>query len=248
MRVRRNADPKLRSLERAVATGDAGAIPGLIVQRLRDKTISLRLAKAAKFFSAPLTPAGSSAGPYNWFPLGWEHNEIPAPKAVFVQDPRTLVLHSALVEVLGPRMKLPTEVSEAAWRWMGRLGFFVSDTGGVGNHAPFEIQSEDAPERDTEEEEERVGRAQIKIANAYEEATGDRGQISDTAYMWFVKRELFLGRSNAISVMNYLRANSTVEYCNVLGANVYRQKDRHEPPFGVTELALVAGYLGGSPL
>jgi hypothetical protein len=263
MRVRRNADPKLRGLERAVAAGDAGAIPGLIVQRLRDKTISPRLAKAARFFSAPLSPPGSTSHPYNWHPLNWSYNELTAPASEFEQDPRTLILHSALVEVLGPRMKLPIKaswpvgtvgvevgnaISAAAESWMSRLGFFVSDTGGVGNHAPFEIQSDDAPDRDTEEEWRRVLAAQGRVATAYEDATGSPGQVSDTAYMWLVKRDLFLGRANAISVMKWLRVNSTVEYCNVLGANVYQQKDRHDPPFGLTEYRLVSTWLGGGPL
>lgn len=75
---RRNPDERTRDFERRLAAGDASAIPGLISARLRSKEISHRLAEAAKFFSAPLTKPGSATGPYNWFPLDWEHNIHPS--------------------------------------------------------------------------------------------------------------------------------------------------------------------------
>jgi hypothetical protein len=248
VRVRRNADPRIRRAERAVGAGDASAIPELIRNRLRAGEINPRLARAAKFFSAPLTPPGSTAGSYNWHPFNWSYNELKIAPHEYAQDERTLVLHSALVRVLGARMKLPTDWSAAADNWMDRLGFVVSDTGGVGNHAPFEIQSEDTVERETELEGRRVEDRQLKLASQFHMATGGDAVVSDQVFMWLVKRDLFLGRANAISVMKYLRMNSTVEYCNVLGANVYDQRDRKDPPFGLTEYELVSSYLGGAPL
>jgi hypothetical protein len=145
---------------------------------------------------------------------------------------------------------------------MHRNGLFIAHTGGGGNHAPFEIQSDDNLGRDTDEEYERALSRQLRVAQEFADITGASStgagtsvgtpaghvHIGDDVFMWLVKRDLFLGRANAISVMKYLRMNSTVEYCNVLGANVYQQKDRKDPPFGVTELLLVSTYLGGPPL
>jgi hypothetical protein len=226
----------------------------LIRARLRSRKISPRLAKAAKFFSAPLTSPGSTSGPYNWSPLDWGVSLISVRPSEFVQDPRTLILHGALVELLGPRMRLTTNITSGAEEWMDRRGFFVSETGGA-SRAPFEIQSEDTVERDSQAEEQRVEAAQHRIADKYAKATGrhrtdDRHGIEgvgDGVFMWFVKTKLFEGNGHAISIMKWLRVNSTVEYCNVLGASVYERPGK-KGTFGLTELALVSSYLGGAPL
>lgn len=236
----------IENIERVVeATRSFESMRALIQARMRSGLIRGSAVRNAVYFSARLTPPGSTSGPYDWHPLQRSFNELQPPPGAFEQDPRTLALYGACQSALPrggwwrpARGALPRKT----WEWMTRRGFFVSETGGVGNHAPYEIQSDDSPDT------EGADRWQSRIATAYEEATGEPGQISDTIYMWFVRRGVFAGEPQPTKIMRWLRVNSTVEYCNVLGANVYNQSDRHDPPFGLTEYRLVSNLLGGDPL
>jgi hypothetical protein len=248
---RRNSDVRLRRLERAVSAGDTDAIVPLIQERLRQKAIKPKLAKEARYFSFPMTMPGSTVGTFNWYPLAYPGDtEINTDPEAYTQDPRTLVLWAALIQIFGDYLKLPTSWTKAAGNWMEREGFWIFETDDL-NHAPHEIQSDDNIERETEAQQRRTMARQLQIYQEYGDATGTYigpGEGGDPAYMWLVKQRLFVGDPKAISIMKYLRYNSTVEYCNVLGANVYSQKDRKDPPFGLTEHLLISTWLGGAPL
>ena len=210
--------------------------------------------KDALCFSDQLTPPGTPHGPYNWHPLDWAENEIDAPSAEFVQDPKTLILNEACKVVLAGRVrrgslcrKPAEDLPMRTWNWMSSRGFVISDTGGVPNHPPFEIQYDQDVERDTERQTVLAERAQVEILQAYREAGGSGTDVGDTQYMWLVAHGALAGDPQPTKILSWLRVHSAVEYCATLGADVYGNWSER-PKFGATELLLVATLLGGPPL
>jgi hypothetical protein len=243
---------------------DEASLAGLVQARLRMGEISERNVRAALCFSGTLPPVGATVGVdyQRWFPFGWDYNELVTPLSEFAQEPRTRLLNRVCQMALGgawcrtPGDFLPNR-TEA---WMARRGFGVYGTGGVGNHPPYEIQSDDNVERDTEREQVRVERFQIELVRAYNATTDDptpvpgpgAGVSFDIACQWFVRQGAFAGEIQPTKILTWLRGRSTVEYCAILGASVYGPWPPEERlgglPFGQTELLLVSTLLGGPPL
>ena len=301
---RTNPDVRLRELERRVVEGDAGSMAPLVVSRVRAGSVNENDLELAWWLSAPLTPPGTPRGPralanpYNWHPLDWESSEINTPPERFAQAPETLVIHEALVGILGQTVAQrwhrafaraverwnarglgntdygwPFSIEampDRYWEWAAARGFLISETGGVGNHAPYEIQSEDVVERVDEEEERRVLARRLRIVAEVEGLDLDKpaarlaggaaawrrqvlASVSDYTYhRWIVMRAMRKERI-PLEILKGLRYASTVEYISVLGSQMSwigqsREQPKGRPLYGVTEHKIVAHLLGGAPL
>lgn len=274
---RHRGDVEIRNLERAVAsTGNVEAVASLVQARIRRRVVPLEHVQLAMFFSRPLSPPGSGGLYYNWHPLDWEHNELPVIPERLAQDPRTIQLHALLAEVLQqwPRMLPGDRLPDATWGWLQQNGMGLFDTGGVGNHAPVELQAWD----DLDDLAERLGRDARDVYNeahdlveAYVDARPDGwlpewnawlGSLEldqpyrwewfrDFASIWRVRVGAMNLEPHPLRVLAHLRGRSTVEYVSILSPWTF-----HNPfppgalyvPYGARELELVTKLLGGPPL
>lgn len=258
--IRRNSDQGMRRLERAVTLGDEQAMVALVNMRLQRGLVRPEHVRDANLLSRPLGTPRPGSRDYDWWPAATQQgNMLGTPYYVFEQDPRTAVLHQVTRGVLGKNVRSwarGRELSDRVWTWMLTRGFLISETGGVDNHAPYEIQYDQNVERDTEAQSQRVVARQAKIFSDYVNHLAMEGEApsssphgpNDGQYMWLVLTEAMRKNRNALSILKWLRVNSTVEYANTLGANVYNYQSRGPGTFGETELALVSTLLGGPPL
>jgi hypothetical protein len=243
----------MRQLERLAADpGETRDLAALIRARIRAGAISVKAVRDALYFSAPMGAPKPEGRVYNWWPVATSYGALLiTPHFEFIQHPHTLVLSAACQMALGGyrwRSARNRELPSSTWDWMQRRGFLISDTGMVDNHPPYEIQYDQNLDRDTEAQYRRARQAQIDIAQAFMNATGSGADgIGDMQYQWLVRQGTLAGEAEPTRILRWLRHNSTVEYCAVLGANVYGPW-KSDPAFGLTERDLVSTLLGGDPL
>lgn len=251
------SDPRLRHLERLVATGQANPAE-LVVARLRAGAITVNAIRWAELFSRPIPPPFTQSS-YNWHPISWwfedPFDEAPPNLEALVrecmprlaQSPTTLQINVMLQSVLdglrgrvpviqgfgGRRRLAPVDLPRSVDRWAWRHGFVVSDTGGVDNHPPFEVQW--LGEVDGDDPDDRhAERMQAELLAAYVESGPDRrtaaliaqhlergdalnGQYAwDDVSMWFVRMQAFAGNVEALKLLGWLRYHSTTNYFEVL--------------------------------